>query len=139
MKPIIKILILPIFYVVLISCKINRVKNGEREGKWVHIDTIDNVVYRSIGRYRKGIEQKTWKQFSGKKLVRLEKYKNGLCFTQYFHDNGKVSSEGKSKMVVSEKEIHWFYTDAWKFYDENGKLIGTNIYREGDLIETIEN
>lgn len=71
--------------------------------------------------------------------MRLEKYKNGICFTQYFHDNGKVSFEGKSKMVITEKEIHWFYIEDWKFYDEKGNLIGTNIYRDGDLIQTIEN
>lgn len=114
-------------------------KNGERHGKWVHLDTIDNIIYKSVGRYKKGIEQKKWKQYNGKKLVRLERYKDSICYTQYFHDNGKISSEGKSKMTVSEKEIHWFYIGNWKFYDEDGKLLGTNIYNNGELIQTIEN
>lgn len=139
MKLYCRIFLLFLFAFLFTSCKINRFKNGEREGKWVHFDTIDNVIYKSVGRYKKGLEQRKWKQFSGNKLVRLEKYKNGICFTQYFHDNGKVSSEGKSKMVITEKEIHWFYIEDWKFYDEKGNLIGTNIYRDGDLIQTIEN
>lgn len=131
--------LLPLLFLLLLSsCKINRFKNGEREGKWVHFDTIDHVIYKSVGRYKKGMEQKKWKQFSGKKLVRLEEYKDSICFTKYYHENGKVSSEGKSKMVVSEKEIHWFYTEDWRFYDEKGILIGTNIYENGELIETIE-
>jgi len=135
----IKPLLFLLFAFLLSQCKVNQFKHGEREGKWKHVDTINNVIYQSTGRYKKGIEQKTWKQFAGKKLVRKEKYRNGICFTQYYHNNGKVSSEGKSKMIVSENEIHWFYFDAWKFYDENGTLIGTNIYQDGTLIETIEN
>ena len=58
MKLTIKILITCILIFAVTSCKINKIKNGEREGKWIHIDTIDNVVYKSIGRYKKGIEQK---------------------------------------------------------------------------------
>ena len=120
------------------SCKINRVKNNERHGKWIDHNKMDEVNYQSIGRFKDGLEKGTHKQFANKKLYRKEKYKNGICETTYYHPNGKISSQGKTQLDLTEKQIHWYYQGDWKFYNEEGKLIGIKTYEKGELINQTE-
>lgn len=132
-----KILVL-LFILTLSGCKTNRIRNNERVGRWVEFDTIEGKIYKSVGRFKKGIGKGTHRQFSDKKLVREEKYKDDICHTIYYHENGKIMTEGNTKMVVTEKEIHWFYNGDWKFYDENGQLLGIRTYENGNAINEIE-
>ncbi|TPD68344.1 toxin-antitoxin system YwqK family antitoxin [Flavobacterium microcysteis] len=127
-----------LFILTLSGCKTNRIRKNERVGRWVEFDTIEGKIYKSVGRYRNGIGKGTHRQFSDKKLVREEKYKNDICHTIYYHENGKVMTEGYTKMVVTEKEIHWFYNGDWKFYNENGQLLGIRTYENGNAINEIE-
>lgn len=127
-----------LFILTLSGCKTNRIRKNERVGRWVEFDTIEGKIYKSVGRYRNGIGKGTHRQFSDKKLVREEKYKNDICHTIYYHENGKIMTEGYTKMVVTEKEIHWFYNGDWKFYDENGQLLGIRTYENGNAINEIE-
>lgn len=127
-----------LFILTLSGCKTNRIRKNERIGRWVEFDTIEGKIYKSVGRYRNGIGKGTHRQFSDKKLVREEKYKNAICHTIYYHENGKVMTEGYTKMVVTEKEIHWFYNGDWKFYNENGQLLGIRTYENGNAINEIE-
>lgn len=57
------------------SCKINKVKNNERHGKWIDYNSVENVNYKSVGRFNKGIEKSTHRQFANKKLHRKENIK----------------------------------------------------------------
>ena len=127
-----------LFILTLSGCKTNRIRKNERVGRWVEFDTIEGKIYKSVGRFRNGIGKGTHRQFSDKKLVREEKYKNDICHTIYYHENGKIMTEGYTKMVVTEKEIHWFYNGDWKFYDENGQLLGIRTYENGNAINEIE-
>ena len=120
------------------SCKTNRIINNERHGKWIDLDTIGSVFYKSVGRYKNGLEKGTHRQFSNKKLHRKEKYKNGICQTTYYYPNGKIMSEGNTELEITEKEMHWFYQGDWRFYDENGSLLGINTYEKGELINQTE-
>lgn len=121
-----------------LSCKINRVKNNERHGKWIDSNTVENVNYKSIGRYKNGLEKGTHKQFANKKLYRKEKYNNGICQTTYYYQNGKIKSQGKTQLDLTEKQIHWYYQGDWKFFDENGKLLGVKTYEKGELLNQTE-
>lgn len=127
-----------ILIVTISSCKTNRIKNNERIGKWIEFDTIDGKIYKSIGRFRNGLGKGTHRQFSDKKLVRKEKYKDGICHTTYYYENGQIMTEGNTKMVLTENEIHWFYDGDWKFYDESGLLLGIRTYESGAVINEIE-
>lgn len=127
-----------LFILMLSGCKTNRIRNNERVGRWVEYDTIDGKIYKSVGRFRDGIGKGTHRQFSDKKLVREEKYKNDICHTIYYYDNGNIITEGNTKMVVTDEEIHWFYNGDWKFYDENGQLLGIRTYENGNVINEIE-
>ena len=129
----------PIFLLILIllccsSCKINQIKNGQREGLWIEKYDLESVQHKSIGKYRKDEEIKTWKFFKNNKLYRKEIYKNGFCIMTFYHDNGKIASQGKTKVVESPKERHWFYFGDWKFFDTNGKLHTIKKYTNGELI-----
>lgn len=137
----IKLKAFSIFFLIaftISSCKINRVKNNERHGKWIDYNIVEDVTYKSIGRYNKGIEKGTHRQFANKKLHRKEKYRNEICQTTYFYPTGKIMSEGKTKLDLTEKEMHWYYQGDWKFYDEQGNLLGINTYNQGNLINQTE-
>ena len=99
---------------------------------------IDGKIYKSTGRFRNGLGKGIHRQFSDKKLVRKEKYKDGICHTTYYYENGKIMTEGNTKMVLTENEIHWFYNGDWKFYDESGQLIGTRTYENGAILNETE-
>ncbi|MFC6097116.1 hypothetical protein ACFPVY_10720 [Flavobacterium qiangtangense] len=120
------------------SCKINQVKNNERHGKWIDYNSVENVNYKSVGRFNKGIEKGTHRQFANKKLHRKEKYKNGICKTTYYYPNGKIMSQGNTQLDLTEKEMHWYYQGDWKFYDEQGNLFGISTYDQGNLINQTE-
>jgi hypothetical protein len=38
-------------------------------------------------------------------------------------------------MISDSKEIHWFYTGKWKYFNDRGELTETKIYDKGILIE----
>lgn len=127
--------ILLILLLATVACKTNQTHNKLKVGKWIYTDTVNAICYKSIGKYHKNIEKGTWKSFEGDKLVKTEKYKNGICYTKSYHHNGQLASEGKTKLSENETESHWFYFDQWKFYDESGKLLETKFYTEGELDE----
>ena len=125
-----------LFFIVSINCgcKTNLMVNKERNGKWIFSDTINDIVYKSKGKYKNGIEQKTWRYFANNKRIKKEKYKNEVCYTTNFFDNGRLKSKGKTQMITVNQEIHWFYFGDWQFYDESGKLIEIKKYDKGKWI-----
>lgn len=119
---------------LLSNCKTNRFVNKERAGKWIYIDTINGVVYKSVGKFKKGIEKKKWRSYADGKYVKKEKYKNGICYVTNYYPSGKIASKGKTKLIITDKLAHWFYYDYWYFYDESGALVATNFYADGILL-----
>lgn len=131
--------ILPVLMLLLFtSCKTNRIKNNERHGKWIDTFSTPTVTYKTVGRFKNGFEKGTHKRFANKKLHRKEKYKNGICHTIYYYPNGTVMSQGDTKLSVTDEELHWYYQGDWKFYDENGKLLGIKSYEQGQLVNQVE-
>ena len=129
-----KILFIFSFFFIFTNCKTNRIVNKEKQGKWIYKDTVNEVIYKSVGKYKKGIEQKTWRYYATKKLIKKEKYNNGICYVTNYYNSGKISSKGKTKMVITDGNVHWFYFDDWFFYTENGQLTTTKNYADGELI-----
>lgn len=138
---------------VVCSCRINRVVNDERQGKWIYTtDVVASEIkklgdkgvampqelaiegYYYKGRYRKGKEVGKWKYFMNGKLVRKEKYRGAMALVRFFHPNGKVESEGKTYFDTSASSAHWYYDGEWKFFSDNGQLLSTRVYKEGELI-----
>lgn len=118
--------------IFLSGCKINQTKNKEKHGRWVYADTVNNIPYKSSGKYKKGLEKGVWKSFANNKLEKKERYKKGICEVTNYFENGSIKSKGKTKMVVTDSVTHWHYTGDWLFYDENGKLIRTKNYTDGE-------
>ena len=127
-----KIIIL-VLVATFVSCKTNQTRHKLKVGKWIYADTVNNIVYKSIGKYRRNIEKGTWKSFEGEKLIKEEKYKNGICHTKTYHQNGQIASIGKTKLAESATETHWYYFDQWQFFDTYGKRIETKFYEKGEL------
>lgn len=121
-------------FLLLPGCRTNRMKDKLKHGRWEYTDTVNNVVYRSFGKYKKGNERKTWRYYENNKLVRKEKYQHGICHTATYFESGKIASEGKTKMVISETDTHWYYFGDWYFYDETGKLVRIKNYESGQLL-----
>ncbi len=127
-----KIIVL-IILLAVVSCKTNQTRNKLKVGKWVFSDTVNNTVYKSIGKYHKNIEHGTWQSFEGTKLIKTEKYKKGICYTINYHTNGQIASKGKTKLTESATETHWYFFDQWRFFDSTGKLIETKFFKKSDL------
>jgi antitoxin component YwqK of YwqJK toxin-antitoxin module len=121
-----------------ISCKTNQTHHKLKCGKWVYQDTVNGVPIKSFGKYRKDIEKKTWVYYENNQLVKKEKYKHGICYVTTYFENGAIASQGKTKLVTSSNDTHWYYFDTWEFYDQTGKLIQKKQYENGALLsETV--
>ncbi|MBW4362353.1 hypothetical protein [Flavobacterium taihuense] len=125
----------------LIGCKtapINQKVNKDREGLWIEEYAQDSSRYKSIGKYHKGDPIKKWRYYLDDKIIMREKYKSDYCIRTRYHQNGKVQSKGKTKIVTTSSKTHWFYNGDWKYFDEKGKLICINKYKNGELISEIK-
>ena len=129
-----KVILLSLLFVV-IGCKTNQTRNKLKEGRWVYNDTVNSIQYQSTGKYNKGIEKKTWKYYKSGKLEKKEKYKNDICYVTTYFEDGKIASQGKTKLVTSASDTHWYYFGSWNFYDKDGKLIRVKEYENGELIK----
>lgn len=135
------IIIMLFSFFILYGCKtqpINQKINKQREGLWIEKYTLDSTQYKSIGKYQNGDPIKKWRYYLNSKIIKKEKYKQNLCYTTFYHKNGKIESNGKTKLESSGKNIHWFYFGDWKFFDEKGKLILIRKYDNGKLISEIK-
>src|SRR6187399_2889171 len=120
---------------VFSACKTNQVKDKLREGVWIEemaLDSLNN--FKSVGRYHKGEPVKRWKYYKNGKLEKKEKYRENICYTTFYYENGKKQSQGKAMFVLTEKEIHWYYFDNWYFYDENGQLLRISTFKNGEIV-----
>lgn len=138
-----KYLFITLFLVItLIGCKtppINQKVNKKREGLWVEQYELDSTKYKSIGKYKTGNPIKKWHYYTNNKINKKEVYRKNKCHITYYNANGTIQSKGKTKLVVTDLEIHWFYYGYWKYYDENGKLISTKKYENGEFVSEIKN
>ena len=118
------------------GCKTNQFNpEGKRHGRWVFTDTLGTHIYKYGGRFRNGIERGTWKYYFDDKLSRKEKYRKDISHNTFFYPNGKIMSQGKAQLDVSETEIHWYYFGDWQYFDENGKLTVVKTYEKGKEVK----
>jgi hypothetical protein len=115
----------------LISCrsKTNQMVNHNREGKWITVDTLDEI-YTIKGRYRKGNEVGTWKHYRKGILVKKEKYHTNSSRLTFYYPNGKIMKKGHTQLDQNEKEDHWYYIGDWYFYNQNGSLGYIKTYKK---------
>ena len=104
-----------------VSCKTNQIVNHQRVGKWITVDTLDEI-YTIKGRYRKGNEIGTWKHYRKGILVKKEKYHTNSSQLTFYYPNGKIMKRGHTQLDHTEKEDHWYYIGDWYFYNEMGQL-----------------
>ena len=123
--------------VLLYACKTNRIVANERQGLWIEKNKINDINYKSKGKYDVGFQQKTWRYFENGKLVKKEKYKDSVCTVTHFKD-GKKIREGQTKLRVTETDMHWFYFGDWKTFDASGETTEIDHYENGELLSTIE-
>lgn len=120
--------------ILLASCAPNRMVDGQRHGRWKEVTSDGHTTYKSVGRYRHGEEVRRWRHYQNGKLAKTERYRDTLCELKFYHPNGKVASSGITKVVLTEKERHWFYSGDWQYFDENGRLTLIRTYKEGQLL-----
>lgn len=132
--------ILLITIISLNSCKTrttNQTINKKREGLWIEKYAIDSAQYKSIGKYKKDDPIKKWKYYLNGKLIKKECHHKKFCQTKFYHENGEIQSQGKTRLDLSTKYAHWFYSGNWNFYDDKGKLIMKRNYDKGKLLSEI--
>ena len=132
-----KLIIILICVLSLFSCKtghVNQTIAKKREGLWIEKYSLDSAHYKSIGKYKNDDPIKKWRYYLDGKIIKREKYKGNTCSTRFYHENGKLQSEGKTRLDTSAKYAHWFYTGNWNFYDDKGKLLVVRKYDDGELL-----
>lgn len=125
----------------MFSCKsklLNQTVERKREGIWIEKYSIDSAQYKSIGKYRNDDPIKKWRYYLDGKIIKREKHKGNSSFTRFYHQNGKIQSQGKTVLDTCTKYAHWYYSGSWNFYNTNGKMIMKRNYDKGKLVsETI--
>lgn len=135
MKNVFLVILLLVF---VIGCKTNRKHNGFRQGKWITYDSINGDYYKYIEKYKNDEEVKTWKTFKNKKLYKKEIHIRNISYITYYNEAKKVVVRGQSKYEKNSKLIHWFYFGDWNYYNQNGELILTRKYENGEIQSEIE-
>lgn len=130
-----KIIFLAVAMLALACCKTNQFKDKQKTGRWIYRDTVNGIFYESKGKYKKGLERKTWNYYANGKLIKKERYKNDICYVTTYFDNGAIASAGKTKLSSTDAETHWFYFEEWRFYNETGKLVKIKQYTDGALLK----
>jgi hypothetical protein len=133
--------ILSLLMLVLFGCKstpINQKINKKREGLWVEQYELDSTKYKSVGKYKNGDPIKKWRYYTNNTINKKEIYKKNRCSITYYNANGTIQSTGKTKLIVTGPETHWFYYGDWKYYDENENLISTKKYENGDFVSELK-
>lgn len=134
-----KVFILAVLMISLLSaCKINQYKDGLRTGLWISKTDDENVVYKSRGRYTMGREKGTWKYFQNDTLYQKDKYSGNQAMVTFYHPNKKIRSSGKTQLDLTAKQIHWYYTGDWKYFDPHGILIKVITYKDGNPISEVK-
>lgn len=117
------------------SCRTtNQTVNKKREGIWIEKYAIDSAHYKSIGTYKNDDPVKKWKYYLNGKLIKKQRYHKTYCKTKFFHKNRKTRAKGITRLDENPKEIHWYYSGIWKYYDNQRKLTITRNYDKGELI-----
>jgi hypothetical protein len=126
----------------LFSCKtksINQTVERKREGLWTEKYSHDSAHYRSVGKYKNDNPIKRWRYYLDGKIIKREKYKGNICYTKFYHENGKIRAKGVTKIEDDKKQVHWYYSGTWKYYDNKSNLTTTRQYNKGDLISEENN
>jgi antitoxin component YwqK of YwqJK toxin-antitoxin module len=55
----------------------------------------------------------------------------------FYYPNKKIRSRGKTQLDLTAKQLHWYYTGDWKYFDPQGKLLKVVTYKEGNPIAEI--
>jgi antitoxin component YwqK of YwqJK toxin-antitoxin module len=53
---------------------------------------------------------------------------------KFYYPNGKVSSKGHTQMDIMAKDVHWYYSGRWMYYNEHGRLTATKTFEKGTEI-----
>lgn len=132
-----------LFVFCLTSCQINQYENSQnsrkRTGKWIEKDSTENGLFLSKGSYKHGEKIGVWKTYLNNKRYQKERIKDTITDVKIFSDNGKIAIRGKTKLIITDKERHWFYEGKWKYYDKNGKLYLIRNYLNGQKIDSLLN
>ncbi|REG96467.1 toxin-antitoxin system YwqK family antitoxin [Flavobacterium aquicola] len=134
MKNLFIILCLTLSFIGCKTASINQKENKKRIGLWIEEYSIDSTKYKSVGKYNNDDPVKKWRYYTNGKISKKEIYRKNKCITTHYNPNGTIQSKGKTKLVVTGPEIHWFYYGEWKYFDENGNLISTRKYENGEFI-----
>ncbi len=135
-----KILFLLLFFPPLLSYsqKTNRFKNKNQHGKWITYHDSAKTSVDAIGRYKKGYQKGVWKYYSEQGFLdKKEIHRFGKIKISYYFPSGKIKKQGKAKIVVEEKIIHFFFYGDWYVYDSIGTLLKKQFYKEGTRISEI--
>lgn len=130
--------------------KIVTYKNGMRNGISLTINPKTNKPY-VICEFSNGEYSGTWYAFDddGKLIFMLTNFKKNTlpaasvfgiqsidggvlenqCYSISFHENGNKASEGILQFDDAPDSDFSFEYGLWKYYDENGCLINTKIYK----------
>ncbi len=139
-----KIFIATLLLMLIFSCqtKMNQyIKVGEksqkRHGKWKEEYPTNEGILIAIGKYKKGEKVGIWKTYFDDKLYQKESIRKDITKIKRYFPTGSIMEKGQTKLEISQHERHWFYSGAWKYYDDQENLLYTKIYHKEGKADSI--
>jgi len=128
------LILLLVLCITLVSCSVNKTKNGQQHGYWITYADAGKQVVLTKGRFKYGIQKGKWvyNNFEGKK-ERIEIYRGKKIKITHYHTNGKIALKGNAKIVTDNLKLHFYYYGPWYFYNEKGILQKISYYTNGQL------
>jgi len=139
-----KIFIAVVFSLFTLSCqtKMNQYikvsKNVQkRHGKWKEEYPTNEGTLVAVGKYKRGEKVGVWKTYFDDKLYQKESIRKDITKIRRYFPAGTIMEKGQTKLEISQNERHWFYSGAWKYYDDKGNLLYTKKYYKGSKTDSI--
>jgi antitoxin component YwqK of YwqJK toxin-antitoxin module len=139
-----KIFIAILLLLFTLSCqtKMNQyIKVGEksqkRHGKWKEEYPTNEGTLVAIGKYKKGEKIGVWKTYFDNKLYQKESIRKDITKVKRYFPTGSIMEKGQTKLEISQNERHWFYSGAWKYYDDKENLLYTKKYYKESKADSI--
>lgn len=116
--------------------KLNRTRNGERQGLWVTWQDSAKKMIGNVGRFKKGNEKGVWKYYSDLGVIeKKEVYRHGKIKTTLYYYDGTVWKKGFARFDETDKELHYYWYGPWEIYSRDGKLEQVIYYKKGKPVE----
>jgi antitoxin component YwqK of YwqJK toxin-antitoxin module len=104
--------------------KINQFdKKGLRQGLWLMYLDENKKMLNSREHYKDGRETGVCRYFHPNGKLRLKfRFRHHDIKVKYYDEHRRLTHKGTSQMEYNQKDIHYYWTGLWKFYNPHHRI-----------------